>query len=138
MEFWDNDFNSCFIRRGSNEWSIYTSMKYSTLTVCVTVPDNLLERYKQYKQQIVELLKDATYHDITPGKEFGTVFEMKTDTKGLDNAKAYVATIDKAIVAIMKPLWEMYKDIDNWTLDSLHPGHSIQYHKPDMKCLETN
>ena len=103
--FWDDDFNSCFIRRGS--------MKYFTLTVCVTVPDNLLERYKQYKQQIVELLKDATYHDITPGKEFGTVFEMKTDTKDLDNVKAIVAIMKLVII-----------------------GHSIPYHKLDMKCLD--
>ena len=57
---WNDGYRSCYIKHGASEWYIYTAMTYDEMSLVVTVPDNLISKYKKYKDKIIELLKSKS------------------------------------------------------------------------------
>ena len=137
MEVWTDKQYSCFIRHGTKNWSIYTEIEYDKLKLCVTVPDNISEKYTEYKEKIVEYLKantiDVIYWNILPGDDFGTVFEANVPCHNNTERKRETEVIDVAVVDIMKPLWEEYAERENttWNMEM----KQIVYSQPNMEDL---
>ena len=135
---WNDGYRSCYIRHGAPEWYIYTAMKYNKLSLCVTVPDNISSTFSRYRDKIKELLESkadkVAFTTITALTDYGAQFEATFDVDTLEEEEKTVEEVDAAVVDIMRPLWEKYKDKDNWTLEYGRPM-TIVYKKPDMKSL---